>query len=111
MVPAYLCGASGASGHGFTIAKIMEVGGYPTAPFDLLVSSDLTPASAAPLCPQLTDGWAPLASEGSIVEGNQFTELAAGCDGSVGKKPGHSLDLIGMQLNDTNTGRRDQLAG
>ena len=99
-VPSYLCGASGASGHGFTVAKVTEVGGYPTAPFDLLVSSDLTPAGSAPQCPQLTDGWAPLASEGSIVEGNQFIELAAGCDGSVGKKPGHSLDLIGMQLND-----------
>ncbi len=103
-VPAYLCGASGASGHGFTIAKVTEINGYPLAPFDLLVSSDLTPAGPAPACPQLTDGWAPLLSEGSIVEGNQFTELAAGCDGSVGKKPGHSLDLIGMQLNDNTLG-------
>jgi hypothetical protein len=103
-VPIELCGASGASGHGLTIAKITESNGFVTSPFDLVVSSDVNPLGNAPACPQLTDGWAPLASEGSISDGNVFIDLPGGCDGSIGLKPGHSLDLIGVQLNDTNLG-------
>jgi hypothetical protein len=104
LVPAYLSGASGASGHAMTFFKFEEVGGYSVAPADLLVNGEFSAEAIAgagsgiPLCPQLAVGWAPLATEGVIVEGNTLMEPTTHCGSTKILSPGHSLTLIGAQI-------------
>jgi len=103
-VPTYLCGAAGASGHAMTFIKFEEASGFGTAPNDLLVNVELSAEALTgagggiPLCPQLTMGWAPLAGEGTIPEGNFMTEPTSYCGSSRGLPPGHSLMLVGAQI-------------
>ena len=102
-VPAYLCGASGATGRAMTLLKFEETGGLSTAPADLLVNVELTAENilggASVLCPQLAMGWAPLSAEGTIAEGSVMMEPTAYCGSTRALAPGHSLMLVGAQIN------------
>ena len=102
-VPAYLCGASGASGRAMTLLKFEEASGFPQAPADLLVNVELSAESilggANLLCPQLAMGWAPLSAEGTIPEGNVMMEPTSNCGSTRALPPGHSLMLVGAQIN------------
>jgi hypothetical protein len=104
-VPPYLCGAAGASHHAMTFLKFEEANGLAAAPNDLLVNVELSAEAIVgagggiPLCPQLTMGWAPLAGEGGIPEGNVMMEPTSYCGSSRGLPPGHSLMLVGAQIN------------
>ena len=104
-VPTYLCGASGASHHAMTFLKFEEASGFANAPADLLVNVELSAedilgaGGGIPLCPQLTAGWAPLTGEGSIPEGNVMMEPTSYCGSARQLTPGHSLMLVGAQMN------------
>ncbi len=102
VIPQYLCGGSGASGHGFALIKSVEQNGFLTAPPSLLVKTELSAdALLGPLqlgCPQLTMAWAPLSDEGMIPEGNEMIELTSYCGSSRALPPGHSLMGVGLQL-------------
>ncbi len=103
VIPGYLCGASGPSMRGLALIKSIEQNGFPVAPFNLLVKTELnadallTPPN--PGCPQLALGWAPLTGEGTIPEVNDMIELTSFCGSSRGLPPGHSLMGLGLQLN------------
>jgi hypothetical protein len=103
VIPGYLCGSAGPSGRGLALIKSVEQNGFPTAPFDLLVKSELSADSILippnPICPQLTMSWAPLTGEGTIPEGNDMIELTSYCGSSRALPPGHSLMGVGLQLN------------
>lgn len=103
VIPGYMCGASGPSQRGLALIKSVEQNGFPVAPFDLLVKTELVAdallAPPNPACPQLTAGWAPLAGEGTIPEGNDMIELASYCGSTRILSPGHSLIAVGVQLN------------
>ena len=112
-VPAYLCGASGASGHAMTFLKFEEANGDAHAPHDLVVNVELAAEAilgtggGTPHCPQLATGWAPLASEGTIPETtvemplgvNRMMEPTSYCGSTRQLTPGHSLMLVGAQIS------------
>lgn len=102
-IPGYMCGASGPSQRGLALIKSIEQNGFPVAPFDLLVKTELNAdallAPPNPACPQLTLGWAPLTGEGTIAEADDMIELTSYCGSSRGLPPGHSLMGLGLQLN------------
>ena len=116
VIPETLCGGSGtpsAAGdnqpHGFALIKTDNT--VDSSLNGALVANDSSPdlvlaGTANPLCPQSVLGWAPLESEGSVVEdaagARPMLEMTNFCDAGSTTK-GNSIFAIGMVLNDSNT--------
>jgi hypothetical protein len=114
-IPATLCGGSGPTGKGFalvrTLSQAYAQGGFPFNGIlifnDSSLANALPPSPNNPLCnppshgvtPHDTLVWAPLAGEGTVVEGTDMVELTSGCDGGASKSYGLSLFGLGLVLN------------
>ena len=107
VIPDYLCGGSGSTGAGFALVKSLTnsdnqlSGAYVANEAD---SSTVLPG-ANPPCPQTVLAWAPLAGEGSIVEGNNLVEMTGTCGSSGAGTRQLSLWGLGLIVN------MDALAG
>ena len=111
VIPETLCGGSGSAStvdglpHGFALIKTDNT--VDSSLNGALVANDSTPnlvlaGTANPLCPQSVLGWAPLESEGSVVEDTggvrPMLEMTNFCDAGSTTK-GNSLFAIGLVLN------------
>jgi hypothetical protein len=119
IIPAHLCAAG--PGNTLAVIKVQETNPLTVAPNDLVVNMDVTAEALLggplPGAPQITAGWAPLASEVATNGGsgpadwslhpeaeqdnivNQFVELGSIYDAPASRTPGHSLVLMGVQLD------------
>jgi hypothetical protein len=111
VIPETLCGGSGTPSvdgqpHGFALIKTDNT--VDSSLNGALVANDSTPdlvlaGTANPLCPQSVLGWAPLESEGSVVEDvagvRPMLEMTNFCDAGSTTK-GNSIFAIGLVLND-----------
>jgi hypothetical protein len=103
VIPDTMCGGSGASGKGFALVRSKSNAlSARKGAFVLneVFPETIVPGDANPPCPRSLLGWAPLAGEGTIVEGNQMLELTATCGSSGGGSKGLSLWGIGLVLNE-----------
>jgi hypothetical protein len=74
---------------------------------DVLPPSPNNPVCNPPapgVAPLATLAWAPLAGEGTVVEGNNMLDITSGCDGSTSKSYGLSLFGVGLGVNASATG-------
>lgn len=115
VIPNSMCGASGASGHGFALVKAQtkaysQPGVFPFDGTVVSASSDLAdilPGGSDPVCqPPATNpppfsvlAWAPLEGEGVLVEGNTLLDITDGCGTSHGTGITLSLWGIGFGLD------------
>ncbi len=102
VIPAYLCGGSGASGSGFALVRSYTntLGSAKGAlVLSEVVTEDVLPGSSPP-CPQTVVGWAPTEGEGTIVEGSGMLEATGGCGSSKSLTKGLSLWAVGLVLNE-----------
>jgi len=103
VIPDYLCGGSGNSGSGFALVKSLTssdnqlTGAYVASDAD---STTVLPGTNPP-CPQTVLAWAPLAGEGSVVEGNNFVEMTGTCGTSGAGTRQLSLWGLGLVVNVT----------
>lgn len=101
VIPDYLCGGSGGTGHGFALIKTLtnsdnELNG--TLVENEANSNTLLPG-ANPPCPQTVLAWAPLAGEGTVVEGNSLIEMTGWCGTAEAGTRQLSLWGIGLVMN------------
>jgi hypothetical protein len=112
VIPESLCGGSGSPStqdnqpHGFALIKTDNT--VDSSLNGALVANDSTPdlvlaGTANPLCPKSILAWAPLESEGSVVEDvagvRPMLEMTNFCDAGSTTK-GNSIFAIGLVLND-----------
>jgi hypothetical protein len=101
VIPDTLCGGSGSSGSGFALVKSLTNTVDQTK--GALIWNDARASSvligSAPPCPQTALAWAPLAAEGTIVEGNALLELTGTCGTSGGVTRGMSIWGLGLVVN------------
>ena len=101
VIPDSLCGGSGSSGSGFALVKsLTNTADHAKGALiwnDARASSVLT--GAGPPCPQTALAWAPLAGEGSIVEGNSLVEMTGTCGTSGAVTRGLSVWGLGLVVN------------
>lgn len=103
VIPDTMCGGSGASGKGFALVRSKSDSlSARKGAFVLneVFPETIVPGDENPPCPKSLVGWAPLAGEGTIVEGNQMLELTATCGSSGAGSKGLSLWGIGLVLNE-----------
>lgn len=114
VIPDTMCGGSGASGKGFALVRSKsnsQIGRKGTFVLNEVFPETIVPGDNNPPCPKSVLAWAPLAGEGTIVEGNKMLELTAGCGSSAGASKGLSLWGIGLVLNeDALPGKNDHYA-
>lgn len=101
VIPDYLCGGSGSTGAGFALVKSLtnsddQLNGALVA--NDADSSTVLPG-ANPPCPQTALAWAPLAGEGSVVEGNNLVEMTGTCGTSGSGTRQLSLWGLGLVVN------------
>jgi hypothetical protein len=101
VIPDYLCGGSGSTGAGFALIKSLTnsdnqlSGAFVANDAD---SSTVLPG-ANPPCPQTVLAWAPLAGEGTVVEGSNFVEMTGTCGTSGAGTRQLSLWGLGLIVN------------
>lgn len=101
VIPDYLCGGSGSTGAGFALVKSLTNSDNQLA--GALVANDADSTTVLPgtnpPCPQTVLAWAPLAGEGSVVEGNNLVEMTGTCGTSGAGTRQLSLWGLGLTLN------------
>jgi hypothetical protein len=101
VIPDYLCGGSGSTGAGFALIKSLTSSDNQLN--GALIANDADSATvlpgANPPCPQTALAWAPLAGEGSVVEGNNLVEMTGTCGTSGAGTRQLSLWGLGLVVN------------
>lgn len=101
VIPDYLCGGSGSTGAGFALVKSLTNSDNQLA--GALIANDADSSTVLPgnnpPCPQTVLAWAPLAGEGSVVEGNNMVEMTGTCGTSGAGTRQLSLWGLGLTVN------------
>jgi len=101
VIPDYLCGGSGSTGAGFALIKSTTNSDNQLA--GALVANDADSSTVLPgnnpPCPQTVLAWAPLAGEGTVVEGNNLVEMTGTCGTSGAGTRQLSLWGLGLTVN------------